>query len=109
MKANKFILIDGELIFGNVEFHLELIPKSKANTVRPSGGGRFFWNQKTDVVLIYGNSSDFGSVSKDDFIAAWKKSLISPFWENKIIHFSREVWQSSAMEHFEDITELLKS
>ncbi len=109
-EAPKYIVIDGELIFGNVEYHSELIQNShREKGIKPSGGGRFYWNQGEVTLIIYGSSHDFKSVTKDQFIAAWKDSLISPYWENVTVLFSAQERISNAKEDNEDITALLKS
>ena len=40
MEVRKFIIIDNELIMALVEFHNQLIPKSKTD-IKPTGGGRW--------------------------------------------------------------------
>lgn len=59
MKQNKFIIFDDELIFGQVEFHLQLLPKNiKLTDNRLHGGGMF--NINKDVVTLFGTSIDLG-------------------------------------------------
>lgn len=59
MKQNKFIIFDDELIFGQVEFHLQLLPKNvKVTDNRLHGGGMFHISK--DVITLFGASVDFG-------------------------------------------------
>lgn len=88
--AHKYILHDGQLIFGNVEYHYELIGLLRQRE-KVEGGGRFHWDAEKKVVYFYGSSTDFGAVTKERFFEAWENSLISPAWDDcKIIFSARE-------------------
>jgi hypothetical protein len=59
---NKFIINDNTLIIGDVQYHNELLKKHELTI----GGGYFEIDLKMKIVLLYGYSSEFGSVSFDD-------------------------------------------
>ena len=54
---NKFVLVDNEIIGGRVVFHKD-IHKS------PIGGGWWYYHRGQNKLILYGSSSDFGPVSK---------------------------------------------
>lgn len=55
---NKFIItIDGEIRFGNVFLHRELLPKGHTTC---HGGGLWQIDNQRGCILLYGRSFDFG-------------------------------------------------
>ncbi len=90
--AQKFIINDldigNEIVMGgSVEYHRELLGKSRTKE-KTIGGGWWHWDEKLNKVYFYGSSLDFGRVTKEQFIDAWSRSLISPFIEECEILFS---------------------
>ena len=83
----KYIINNGEIIMGNVEFHRELhgSHKDKSKTI---GGGKLYWDKEVKKVYFYGVSLDFGAVTKDQFIEAWGISLIPPSIKECEIYFT---------------------
>lgn len=77
---------------GNMQFHSDFHNRAgerKLDKQLTIGGGRFHieWEEigdkivfpkKLKTVYFYGNSIDFGYVTKDQFISAWKNTLITP-------------------------------
>lgn len=62
--AKKFIINDGDLIFGNVDFHENLIPKGRERNKTVGGG---YWYKRYNTMYFYGSSFDFGKVTKEQF------------------------------------------
>lgn len=55
---NKFIItLDGELRFGNVYLHRDLLPQGHTTC---HGGGLWEVDNQRGIVLLYGRSFDFG-------------------------------------------------
>jgi hypothetical protein len=81
--AKKFIINDGDLIFGNVDFHENLIPKDMERSKTVGGG---YWYKSSKTIYFYGSSFDFGKATKEQFDAAIK----SPSIEKIKIIFSTE-------------------
>jgi hypothetical protein len=71
--AKKWIINDNNLIVGNVQYHRDLLPNHKGTI----GGGLWSYDKKTNTLLLYGQSYDFGSVSKESVIKAKKDCLIN--------------------------------
>lgn len=86
MKVNKFVINDGDLILGEVEFHEDLIHgRNRSKTV---GGGRWYEDIDTDTIYFFGESTDFGAVTKEQFDAAFKQPGLSKFnivFSNKLL------------------------
>ena len=97
MEVRKFIIIDNELIMALVEFHNQLIPKSKTD-IKPTGGGRWEWDKKLydNKIFFFGSSQEFGKVTKEQLLSAWNNSLISISLEDCEIIFSEK-------EYFGDV------
>lgn len=72
MSNPKFIIMDDEFILGKVEFHADLTRKRDGI----KGGGWWHLNEDKTELLLYGTSSDFGSVTKEQIIAAFESGLI---------------------------------
>lgn len=85
MVAKKFVINDGWLIIGQVEFHEDLIKnRDRSKTV---GGGRWVYVKETNSIYFYGESTDFGQVTKEQFDAAFKQ----PSVENATIVFTTDL------------------
>jgi hypothetical protein len=56
---NKFVVVDNKIIGRRVVFHKD-IHKS------PIGGGWWYFHREQNKLILYGNSSDFGPVKKED-------------------------------------------
>lgn len=55
----KFIITkDGAMIFGDVEYHKDLLPKGDCECC---GGGFWTIDNQRGIILLYGASFDFGS------------------------------------------------
>ncbi len=80
-----------------VEFHSELLGKGM-DRKKTIGGGRWDWDEKGKKVYFYGSSTDFGSVTKEQFSESWENSFISPFMEECEIYWSEKEYQSDAMK-----------
>ncbi len=91
--ARKFIVnnhdIGNEIVMGNVDYHNELHGKNRSN-LKTIGGGMWHWDEELKKVYFYGSSLDFGRVTKEQFIDAFGRSLISPFIEECEILFSEQ-------------------
>jgi hypothetical protein len=59
----KFIICDGEVICGHVEFHRELIPKKAVEPV-VLGGGWWYFHNPTNTLYLYGTSTQFNHVTQ---------------------------------------------
>jgi hypothetical protein len=68
MKAPKFIIINGTLVMGVVDYHKDLIDKSLLNP-DVIGGGRFLraYAEQKHYILFYGKSEEFGKIRRADF------------------------------------------
>jgi|GEM_PF-4304629 len=58
--AKKFVVNAGRVILGEVEYHSGLL-RDHTETV---GGGLWHYDHETKTLLLYGSSTDFGSVSQ---------------------------------------------
>ena len=88
----KFIVIDNQVIMGNHEYHNQMVPKSMSDKkIKPSGGGRWNWDEEKNIVYFYGASLDFGYISAVEFNIAFKESMISPFMDESKIVFSNKL------------------
>ena len=64
----KFVINDGDLILGDVDFHHQL----GADTALTTGGGEWHYDVETKTIYFYGESLKFGRVTKEQFNAASK-------------------------------------
>ncbi len=71
MKKKKFIINDGRIIFGEVLYHSDLV-RDNTKTV---GGGLWFYDHLSDTMYLYGLSTDFGPVTREQVEKAWSFSL----------------------------------
>ncbi len=82
--ARKFVINDGDLIIGDVDYHWQLLKgRDKSKTV---GGGRWFYDKEANTIYFYGESHDYGCVSKEAFDSSFKQ----PSVENANIIFSHK-------------------
>lgn len=98
--ARKFIITDNKFLYGNVELHMELVPRkprarvglstfgppqsSQADdTIKVLGGGRWHPDAENKILYLWGASTDFG-YAEPELI---KKAIASP-----------ETWMSLSME-----------
>lgn len=90
--ARKFIITDNKFLYGNVELHMELIPRERAShsrlpfhssmTTRPKadesvkvlGGGRWHTDNENKILYLWGASTDFGYADPEQI----KKAIESP-------------------------------
>jgi len=70
--AKKWIINDNTLIVGDVQYHRDLLPNHKGTI----GGGLWHYDKETNTLVLYGQSHDFGRVSKTSLINAKKDCLI---------------------------------
>jgi len=96
MKAKKFVINDGDLILGQVEFHEELVKdRDRSKTV---GGGRWHFDKDNNTIYFYGDSTDFGSVTKEQFDAVFKQPSLS----RVNIVFSNKMFLSDVMKEINE-------
>lgn len=62
----KWIIQDGHLILGKVKYHTELV----TDLAKVKGGGLWDMDIDSNVILLYGSSSDYGYASIEDVSAA---------------------------------------
>jgi hypothetical protein len=67
----KWIINDGRLIIGRVEFHRDFM-KDNSKTI---GGGWWYHDTENNTMYLYGASTDFGAVMEDDARKAWDESV----------------------------------
>jgi len=72
--AKKFIINNGNIVMGHVEYHKELL-SDHTNTV---GGGWWEYNKEKDIMYLYSKSYDFGQAKREDVIQAIQTGWISP-------------------------------
>lgn len=96
MKAKKFVINDGFLILGQVEFHEDLVKNmDRSKTI---GGGRWHFDEDDNTIYFYGDSTDFGSVTKEQFDAAFKQPSLS----RVNIVFSDKMFLSDVMKEINE-------
>lgn len=86
--ARKWIINNNEIIMGNVEFHRDLT-KDHSSTI---GGGYYYYDDESKTMLFYSLSTDFGSVTEEQFNNATmtQRSLVTAntklkwFWQSSI-------------------------
>ena len=72
----KFVICDGVLIMGQVEFHHDLVNKKNIDENKVSGGGNWYYDNQNNTIYFYGESSEFGQVSKEEFEKCFKQSSV---------------------------------
>ncbi len=96
MILKKFIINDGDLIMGQVEFHAQLVKdRDEHKTI---GGGRWEVDHETNTIYFFGESTDFGKVTKEEFDAANKQ----PSLEKMNIVFSDKIFFSDVMKEINE-------
>jgi hypothetical protein len=102
--AQKFIIIDDQVIMGTVEFHRELVGDYHIKQgLKVIGGGSWHFDEENNILYFYGRSDDYGAVTAETFTKALKESLISPTLEEAQIKFSNELWFTNAVANCVDI------
>ena len=84
--AKKFVINNNELIIGDVKFHKELI-KDK-NIIKVIGGGYWDYDEDTNTMYFYGDSQEFGYVTKEEFNDSQKSGL-----DGMILIFKNNKWK----------------
>ncbi len=84
--AKKYIIHNNELIIGNVEHHIELVPDN--NKKLTIGGGRWDFNNETKNFVFYDSSFEFGSVTKEQFKNALKNYKFTERMKDCKIYFT---------------------
>lgn len=79
----KFIINNGNLVMGNVEFHRELA-RDHSTT---KGGGWYHLDKEAKKLYLYNQSIDFGPCARPDVQQAVSEGLLSPFLEDFEIYF----------------------
>lgn len=74
MIAKKFVINDGDLIIGQVEMHLDLV--KGMDYKKTVGGGRWYFDRPNNTMYFYGESLEFGQVTKEQFDKARKQPSI---------------------------------
>lgn len=64
----KWIIVNRQIRMGNVSYHRDLCAKSEHEIVQ--GGGWFHINKDKKIILLYGTSEQFGSVSVQTILLA---------------------------------------
>ena len=79
----KFIIYDGSIRLGHVDFHKELGP----DKTLIKGGGWWHWDKENNIMYLYSSSADFGYVKIEDLIDAIHNGLMRPSLEKtKFFH-----------------------
>jgi hypothetical protein len=97
--AKKFIINDGRIIIGDVEFHAELL-RDHSKTI---GGGHWFYDHLSDTMYLYGFSTEFGGVTPDQIQDAWSYSL-----EGRKVVYSMAIKLEDALKSTQIIHEPVK-
>lgn len=71
-KIKKWIINDGTLVLGNVEFHIDLAKSHKLTF----GGGMWHYDNTSSTLYLYGESMDFGRATKQNVISAKKDCMV---------------------------------
>lgn len=73
--AKKFIINDDDLIIGNVEFHKELLCKTRERN-KTVGGGKWNFDREKNIIYFWGKSTDFGQVTRKQFEDSFKQTSV---------------------------------
>lgn len=73
--ARKWVINDGWLILGDVEFHEDLLTGDRKER-ETAGGGRWHVDRERGVIFFWGKSVDFGQATKKDFDDAFKQPSV---------------------------------
>lgn len=74
----KFIIYDGSIRLGHVDFHKELAPEKTLI----KGGGWWSYDKDNDIMYLYSESMDFGFVTREDLINAIHTGMLRPSFDN---------------------------
>lgn len=99
MLHSKFIVENGDIIIGKVEFHKELVTdKSKVR-----GGGLFQLSDDKKTILFFGKSFDFGEPHEEELIEAVKNKRVfaNPLRIHHITDKHKFIWQNVYGERIE--------
>ena len=69
----KFIVFSGQILFGLVGYHFQLIPKTVNRFQKVAGGGKIIVDDDDKVISFEGNSIDYGYPDKEAVIAIFEK------------------------------------
>lgn len=89
MAKKKFIINDNRIILGEVDFHADLL-KDHDKTI---GGGYWFFDHLSDTMYLYGASSQFGALTKQQIENASSYAL-----EGHKIIYSPELTLQEALQ-----------
>lgn len=90
----KFIINNGNLVLGNVEFHRELARDHKTT----KGGGWYHLDKEAKKLYLYSESMDFGPCARPDVEQAINEGLLSPFLDDFEIYFLETPLLGKALE-----------
>jgi hypothetical protein len=91
--AKKFVILDGVLMLGDVEFHEDLVRGADKNKV--AGGGRWHTDHETHTIYFYGSSVDFGNVTREEFDKSDNQSSLLRF---RIVFSEKEYMKDVLIE-----------
>lgn len=79
----KFIVYNGNIVIGHVDFHAEL-GRDKSLI---KGGGWWNHDKENDIMYLYSKSMDFGQVKREELVNAIQNGLMRPsFQKTKFFH-----------------------
>jgi hypothetical protein len=90
--AKKFIINNGNLVMGHVDFHKELV-KDHSTT---KGGGWWEYDKEENIMYLYSRSIDFGQAKREDVIQAIQTGWLSPRLNDTKFFHSYEEWYMDA-------------
>lgn len=93
----KWVINDGKLIIGDVQYHKQLLNGS-LDTSKTIGGGYLHRNIPNNTFYFYGSSEDFGKVTKEQFQKALKCSKLSCKFIGTNIVFSEQEFLFDALK-----------
>lgn len=83
----KFIIYDGSIRLGHVDFHKELGPDKSLI----KGGGWWHWDKENNIMYLYSSSMDFGYVDRNLLIDAIENGMMRPsLEETRFFHSFKE-------------------
>jgi len=91
--AKKFVICNGILMLGDVEFHEDLVRGVDKNNV--AGGGRWLKDPETQTMYFYGSSVDFGKVTREEFDKSVKQQSLYRF---RIVFSEKEYMKDVLIE-----------
>lgn len=92
MRPIKFIVFGGNIYFGNVAFHKDLIPKNAPRFNKVAGGGVIEVSHEDKIIVLGGQSYDFGPADKQAIktILSQQDKLIDFLFNLEMVVESRE-------------------